>query len=244
MSPAAWQKRYFQESKRKGKELLLLQRSGTRSVLTAMDPDFRVTTVELKATSEGPLTGIQYQLVHVPTPGQKTAAMSTSREIVTAGVSNSELKQFRQTSTDAIAVALVAGLGGPKQVVRLIKWGCKSRKNMATVASLALAFGFVLKSTGVLDAIVFFTMGVITWAKVTRDTYVETNEWASEFYAEHGWILESVKATSWEAWTCLGAMAFALWLNWGEGGDDSPSSSTTSSGRATPVPEDQIATES
>ena len=244
MAPVAWQKRYYQDSKRKGKELLLLQKSGKHGVWTAMDPDFRVTTVELKATSEVPLTGIQYQLVPLPTTGQKTAAMSSSKELVAAGVTGSELTQFRETSTDAIAVALVAGLGSPKQLVRLIKWGCQNRRNMATVVSLALAFGFVLKSTGVLDAIVFFTTGVITWAKVTRDTYVETNEWVAELWAEHGWILESMKSTSWEAWTCLGAMAFALWLNWGEKGDDSPSSSTTSSGRATPVPDDQMPAES
>ena len=57
----------------------------------------------------------------MPTTGKKTAAMSSSKELVAAGVTGSELTQFRETSTDAIAVALMAGLGSPKQLVRLIK---------------------------------------------------------------------------------------------------------------------------
>ena len=206
----------------------------------AMDLDFRVTSVELKATTDGPAAGINYQLVPVPTAGQKTVTMTAAGLAVANGIAGAELKQYKQSSADAIAVALIAGVGAPRQVAKLLKWSFKSRRNMATVVSLTVAFGLVLKSSGILDAAVFFVSGVVTWAKVTRDAYVETNEWVADFYAENEWHWESVRSTSMESWMCLAAIAVALWLNWGEVGAESPTSSTVSSGRETPIPPGQI----
>ena len=143
MAPSPWQKRYYRESKKTGKELLLLQKSGKRGIWTAMDPDFRVTSVELKATTETPATGIDYRLVPVPTAGQKAAAMTASSTMVARRVTGAELLPFKSTSKVAIAVALVASLGGPRQIGKLIRWGCKSRRNLATVVALSLASGFV-----------------------------------------------------------------------------------------------------
>ena len=99
MPPATWQKRYYRESSKYGKELLLLQRSGTRGVRTAMDPDFQVTTVGLDATTEVPATGIKYREIPTPTASQKEAAMTSSEALVEAGIRGAESKTYRDSAS-------------------------------------------------------------------------------------------------------------------------------------------------
>jgi hypothetical protein len=237
MPPAPGQKRYYQSGQRRGKELLLINRSGLRGTWTALDPNLRVTTVELKALTEAPAAGVNYHMMPEPTDAQKQVATTAAAELVAQGITEPELQKYRGTN-GVMEMATVFGLFAPKQVAGMAKWAAKSRRNLGTSALILVGSFMLLRASGLVDAALFFGQGVIAWIKITKDAYMEANEWMAEAGEEVGSWMDYAKSWSRESYAAFFCALLAVYLQTGSTKSDdssSTSSSPSSSGAATPV---------
>ena len=150
MPPAPGQKRYYQSGKRRGKELLLVGRSGLRGTWTALDPNLRVTSVELRALTEAPAAGVNYQMMAEPTDAQKAVAATAAADLVAQGIREPELKKY-QESSGVMEIATLFGLIAPGQIAGLAKWSLKSRKNFGSSILASVGIFMLLRASGLVE---------------------------------------------------------------------------------------------
>jgi hypothetical protein len=175
-SPKAWERRYYRNGPKTGFEVMLIMKSNLRGVWIVLTPRLVVTTMNLSATSAvsaTPRAGTQYQPMPVLTQAQKDSAKTAASSLLAGGITSAELGAYRGGGSFGSFLGLASVL---HLFTGFLGRPMRSLRRMAFTLGV-LGFAFVLlNSTGVIDAIGMFFVGVYGWGLLTWNTYWESYE--------------------------------------------------------------------